>query len=323
MTPRVNPVLGRELTQRMRGRSSWIILLLYLALLALILRMVYGAIGDGTVPGRADVLGAASAGRAIFHWMLFFILALVCFIVPGVTAGAIAGERERQTLVSLQVTMLRPSAIVSGKLWASLAYMLLLIVATLPLLGVTLVVGGVSLTEVIAGLAMVLLTAVALASVAIAASAVFRRTQAATVVSYGITVLLVIGTFVVYGFQAVVARSEPEPPAPAVLALNPFVATADVVRGRSLDRSIDSPFVGLQSLIGEDEPVFVDRPVPIGPDGRLAEGAILEGGDLSRPRTILGARIWVVALLGFGALSLASVALAVRRVTVPRQGVSD
>ena len=36
---------------------------------------------------------------------------------------------------------------------------------------------------------------------------------------------------------------------PAILALNPFVATADVVQGRSQDPSFGSPFTALVDLI--------------------------------------------------------------------------
>ncbi len=39
--PTVNPVLDRELRQRLRGRAAWVVLTLYLAVLAVILRLVY------------------------------------------------------------------------------------------------------------------------------------------------------------------------------------------------------------------------------------------------------------------------------------------
>ncbi|MEA2825791.1 MAG: type transport system permease protein [Actinomycetota bacterium] len=249
--PPLNPVLARELKQRMRGRLTWLVVTGYLAILALILRFVYLGASQSSSGAFADPLASASVGRSIFHWLLFFMLMLVCFIVPGLTASAISGERERQTLVSLQVTLLRPRSIVLGKLLSSLAFTSLLVVASLPLLSVPFLVGGVSVTEVLKGVAMILLTAVVLACLAVASSALLRRTQAATVIAYGLTAALTVGTFIVYGGQR--AMDGPIGKAsPAILALNPFVATADVVQGRAQSSSFDSPFTALADLIRPD-----------------------------------------------------------------------
>lgn len=248
--PPLNPVLARELKQRMRGRYVWLILTLYLAILALILRWVYvAAAQDNSFDGGFNVLASATAGRAIFQWLLFFMLLLVCFIVPGLTAGAISGERERQTLIALQLTLLRPRSIVVGKVLASLAFVVLLIVASLPLLTVPFLVGGVSLGEVVRGLVMVLATAVTLACLTLACSALLRRTQAATVVAYGVTLAMVLGTLLVYGAQQIPRRTGGPRPDPWILALNPFAATADVVEGRTPSVGFTSPFRPMIELL--------------------------------------------------------------------------
>jgi ABC-type transport system involved in multi-copper enzyme maturation permease subunit len=263
--PPVNPVLARELKQRMRGRHTWLVLTIYLTLLAVILRWVYVAASRDSSVGGVNVFGSASVGRAIFQWLLFFMLLLVCFIVPGLTAAAISGERERQTLISLQLSLLRPRSIVVGKLLASLAFVVLLIVASLPLVTIPFLVGGVTASEVVRGLVMVLATALLLACLALACSAVLRRTQAATVLAYGLTLALVLGTLVVYGAQQV-PRSQGSPrPAPWVLALNPFTATADVVQGRNPSEGFESPFrplAGLLRLTADDRvrDVLTDGP---------------------------------------------------------------
>lgn len=253
--PPLNPVLARELKARMRGRLTWLVVTAYLAVLAVILRFVYlAASNDVGGDGFGNPLAAAAVGRSIFQWLLFFMLLLVCFIVPGLTAAAISGERERQTLVSLQLTLLRPRSIVVGKVLASLAFVTLLVVASLPLVSVPFLVGGVSVREVAQGIAMVLATAVALASLAVACSALLRRTQAATVVAYGLTMCMVVGTFVVYGAQRALDGPVTQA-APTVLVLNPFVATADVVRGRS-PGSLESPFSVIGDLLRVDSVRF-------------------------------------------------------------------
>src|ERR671910_2823196 len=140
----VNPVLRRELVERMRGRRTFVVLTIYLGVLAGILYLVYQA-NRGTTGssfGAPVATQIASVGRGIFEWLLFFMLLLVLFLVPGQTSGAIAGERERQTLVPLQITLLRPVSLLLGKIGASLAFLLLLLVATVPLLSVSYLIGG-------------------------------------------------------------------------------------------------------------------------------------------------------------------------------------
>ena len=249
--PPLNPVLARELKQRMRGRLTWLVVTGYLAILALILRFVYLGASQSSGSDFGNPLASASVGRSIFHWLLFFMLMLVCFIVPGLTASAISGERERQTLVSLQVTLLRPRSIVLGKLLSSLAFTSFLVLASLPLLSVPFLVGGVSATEVLKGVVMILLTAVVLACLAVASSALLRRTQAATVIAYGLTAALTVGTFIVYGGPRAMAGPI-DKASPAILALIPVVATADVVQGRSESSSFDSPFTALADLVRPD-----------------------------------------------------------------------
>ncbi len=276
--PPLNPVLARELKQRMRGRLTWLVVTGYLAVLALILRFVYlGASQSLSGSDFADPLASAAVGRSIFHWLLFFMMMLVCFIVPGLTASAISGERERQTLVSLQVTLLRPRSIVLGKLLSSLAFTAFLVLASLPLLSVPFLVGGVSVGEVVKGVVMILATAVVLACLAVACSALLRRTQAATVIAYGLTAALTVGTFIVYGGQR--AMDGPvDKASPAVLALNPFVATADVVQGRNdFATSFSSPFTALVDMVRPDSTVF-------GTDGGPTAFMEVEGKVIIDPR---------------------------------------
>lgn len=350
--PPMNPVLARELKQRMRGRHTWMVLTLYLTVLALILRWVYLAASRTSPFGGGGLLGTAGVGRAVFQWLLFFMLALVCFIVPGLTAAAISGERERQTLISLQITLLRARSIVLGKLLASLAFVALLLVAGLPLVTIPFLVGGVSVAEVIRGVVMVLATSVILACLSVACSAVLRRTQGATVVAYGLTLALVLGTLAVYGAQQFPRNPGEARPRPWILALNPFAATADVVQGRNPSAGFDSPFGPLVSLLrlsdngrisqvfdgqpqfggagvvvsgrGPGEVIEVRPAVPatISPPGVSADGPgppIGMVGQATGPeRTRLaGIPFWLVSLLAWSLMGTLALGVAARRISLP------
>jgi hypothetical protein len=50
-------------------------------------------------------------GKAVFAATVLVQLVLVCFIAPGLTATAIAGERERQTFELLRTTLLSAAAL--------------------------------------------------------------------------------------------------------------------------------------------------------------------------------------------------------------------
>ena len=125
-----------------------------------------------------------SAGAEGYAAMLAFQFFLLILVTPAITAGAISGERERQTLDLLLVTHTGSLRIILGKLAESLALMLLLVFATLPAMCLVLVTGSVTLPQVLVGMLYLGVTAFAMLSVGMLCSALLRRTVTATVVSY-------------------------------------------------------------------------------------------------------------------------------------------
>ena len=71
-----------------------------------------------------------------------FQLLLVCFIAPAFTAGAISLEREKLTLDMLVVTPMRPGGLVIGKLFSALAFVILMLLAGIPISALVLMYGG-------------------------------------------------------------------------------------------------------------------------------------------------------------------------------------
>ncbi len=347
----LNPVLARELKERMRRKRSFLVLTVYLVLLTGALWILYLGAGSSEL-GGPGALRLASLGRAAFHTLLFTMLILVCFIVPALAAGGIAGERERRTLASMQVTLLRPWSILAGKLASSLVFVTFLIVATLPLFGVSFLLGGVEPGEVIRGVAMVLVVAATLGSLALTCSTLMRRVQGATVVSYALVAVLGVGTFVAFGAQMLIDRRGPEGRAQLLLALNPLMATADVLgRSPNGDTLLPSPFMPLQELIefrerrpdeefghsvevgagftvatavavdasgnviGNSGPLTVPVGEPVPPDA----GGVLapQAADVWRPPLLNRIPMWALALFGYGFLSLGGLTLAARRLATP------
>lgn len=258
----VATIMVKELRSRMRGRRAFIVLTVYLAILALITYGVYVVVapnargiagGFGGFGGQANA--SALIGQSIFSLLSIFQLILICFIAPAFTAGQISLEREKQTLDLLVSTPMRPSAIVIGKLAAALAFVVLMIVSAVPITAIVLMYGGASIDDIVRQQVVLLATALALGAIGLFYSALLKRTQAATVLTY-ITVLgMTLGTAMLFAFWTIVINQRPEggfgggrfERAPEQLMyLNPGVAMLDVVANTE-----PGGFGGISSMLRE------------------------------------------------------------------------
>lgn len=179
---RVNPVMLKELRGRMRGLRAFAVITVYLGLMsgfAALLYLVYGSVTRSSASAAAGEIG-----RVLFLGIVGIELLLILFIAPAFTAGAITGERERQTYDLLQTTLLSPQTFVIGKLESALGYILLLLLSGIPLQSIAFLFGGVSEVEIVLSLVILLVTAVALGTVGIYFSAAQARTLTASVRAY-------------------------------------------------------------------------------------------------------------------------------------------
>jgi ABC-type transport system involved in multi-copper enzyme maturation permease subunit len=186
-----NPVVLKELRGRMRGARAFIVLTVYLALMSGFTALLYMLAASAR-----DLYGFTSGGqigRTLFVGIFAVELFLVTFIAPAFTAGAISGERERQTYDLLRTTLLPARALVVGKMLSALAYVLLLILAAVPLQSIAFFFGGVSEVEVILSLVIFVVSAIFLGAVGIYFSAAQPRTLSANVTTYAVTLAITFG----------------------------------------------------------------------------------------------------------------------------------
>jgi len=156
----------KELRGRMRGRRAFVILTIYLLLLggfALMVERILEAQFANPFAGASASAGP-SIGQGIFAALLMLMTLQVVFLAPSSTAGAISLEREKQTLELLVTTPISSLAIVVGKLLSALTYVFLLIAASIPLMAVVFVFGGVGPEDVVRGYIVLLVTALGLGS---------------------------------------------------------------------------------------------------------------------------------------------------------------
>ena len=189
-----NPVLTKELRTRMRGARAYWILFVYLLVLSLLLFFTYLAWWNQQQRGLGNDDVSFAVGRT-FYLVLFCTQAvLVGLITPALTAGAITMEREQRTYELLSASLLPRRAIVVGKLLAAVGFIGLLITASLPLISICFLLGGVSPGEVLAAFGLLLLTALLYGAVGMACSTVSRNTSTATAATYGTILLLFFST---------------------------------------------------------------------------------------------------------------------------------
>lgn len=224
-----NPVLTRELFGRIRGRNAWLILTGYLTIIGAITLLIYAVFANSA--SMNDPNTARSIGKAIFFTVMTAALVQVCFLSPSLTAGAIVGEKERQTYDLLLASLLSPVQIVTGKLVSAIAFALLLIMASLPIAGLALIFGGVTAQEVLIGVVGLLVTAVSYAAIGLFWSTVMRSTLGATVMAQGTVIailLLVPFLFFVISLLIDAFNGQPTPlyvyTMGAFLCLHPFIA---------------------------------------------------------------------------------------------------
>jgi ABC-type transport system involved in multi-copper enzyme maturation permease subunit len=268
-------VSTKELRGRMRGRRAFVVLTFYLLLLSLFAWGIYQFQRQITAQAFDPFSGtpvpiSAIVGQAIFSGLLVLETLLVLVLAPALTAGSISMEREKQTLELLVTTPLGTVALVLGKLFSALTYVFLLILASIPLASIVFTFGGVGPEDLIRGYVFLFALAFGTGAISLFYSALVRRTQAATVLSYLTVLAVTLGATVVYIFWlAMIQRPEPTGaffderqqarlPPEAVLWLNPFVADADLICGTSVS-GYDATCLAVAGLRGES--IFGGAPV--------------------------------------------------------------
>jgi ABC-2 type transport system permease protein len=222
----LNPLVMKDGLSRARTWRTPAVIALYLALLGLFACLVF-TLQLGAVH---RTWGLAQVGSAVFTTLAVVQLTLVCLFAPAVAAGAISGERERQTLDVLMVSCVSPLSLVWGKLVASIAFILLLVAAALPLFATVFLFGGIDLGQFVIAQLLTVTTALAIGAASLFLSAVFRRTLVSTVMAYGAAFAGIVGTWIVGIYLTQLAYLQTRGPVggPAdvhpLMVVNPFQA---------------------------------------------------------------------------------------------------
>lgn len=178
-----NPVLVSELKIRMR---SWRTVLMMVGYLAVMLAIAYLFLETNmqTMSRYGGMNISSNLGLELYMILAFIQFMLIIILIPAQTAGAISGEREKQTLDLLLCTPLSSLSIVLGKMLSSMSFVLLLTIASIPLFSLVFLFGGIMPMDIVTLFAFYLITAFAVGSIGIFCSVLFKKTVTATVAAY-------------------------------------------------------------------------------------------------------------------------------------------
>jgi len=193
-----NPVAVKELRERMRGGRAFAVITVYLMLMSAFAVILFFANAPFTRGLSTSVTG--DLGRATFGGLVGLELVLMMFIAPAFTAGSVTGERERQTYDLLKITLLPRATFLVGKLESALGFIVLLLLAAIPLQSIAFLFGGVTETELILSLVILLVTAVTFGAVGVFFSTLTEKTVTASVRSYSTALIVMLGVPLITGF---------------------------------------------------------------------------------------------------------------------------
>lgn len=121
-------------------------------------------LATGGLGGNPTLGQTARFGLLLFQLFTFVLLTLVSFFAALSAASTVAREKDRRTFILLLLTDMSDSEIVLGKLLGSLLPIVLILFATLPVLALLLLLGGITPLQVLYSWLILVATALAAGS---------------------------------------------------------------------------------------------------------------------------------------------------------------
>lgn len=200
----MNPMIRKELRQRMRERRGWLLPSLYLVVLGAVVTFAYFLTTDrGTTTG----IQGSTVGVALFLTLSYAQLALLLLLAPIFSAGSITIEKEQRTLAGLLTSLLTSGQIWWGKFVSSLLFVLLLLVTSLPVLSMAFAFGGVGPWEIFSATLTTVIILACMSAIGLYCSSAFQRSVHATAVSYATVVAITVVTAIIFFVRLAIYES--------------------------------------------------------------------------------------------------------------------
>ncbi|MEK6644142.1 MAG: ABC transporter permease subunit, partial [Planctomycetota bacterium] len=225
-----NPILVRVVyAGGRRLRHLWL-RTAYLAILAAV--VVIGVLAKQS--GQASLTDLAKNATQVFQVVSIVQLAMVCILAPLFTAAAITQEKDSQTFNILLSTPLSDAQIVLGSLLSRLFFVVMLLIASIPLFCIMMVYGGVTGDKIALSLLISACTAAFTGSIAIAIS-VIKIGTGRTIFTFYLAIAIYLITVYLIGSQpwAIPPEAAPAPGQERMMSwlapFHPFLALSVVL----------------------------------------------------------------------------------------------
>jgi hypothetical protein len=147
-----------------------------------------------------------------------------------------------------------------GKIFVSIAHILLLITASLPLMAMVFLFGGIKFTDILLLFAFYIATAIMVGSVGTFYSTIFKKTIVSIVMTYLTLFVLVVGTVIIFAVWGVMVMRLSGTPSygqfVAFFFANPFFGFGSVIEGTAGDNSLFNGFVQMATA-GNSDNIFI------------------------------------------------------------------
>lgn len=208
------PVFIYEITRLARKTSSHLLWIGYILVVSFVLLVSYWNFLDELsyvaryssrgVPDTVPSSKMAEFAMEFFGYYMIFQTIVMAFMTPAYVAGSISVEKERKTLEFLLATDLRNHEIIFGKTAARIAFLLMFVLAGLPILALMQLFGGIDPDLLLSGTAAVIVMVLGLSAVSIAFSTRCARAWLAIITTFfsflAYLVISVVAAFFFMGY---------------------------------------------------------------------------------------------------------------------------
>jgi ABC-2 type transport system permease protein len=195
----VGTVISLELRQRVRGVAWYVLLGVFVALIALVTLLI-------TIAFRG--FGGEGSGGTVYSTIIYFVLLLGTLVAPALSGNAINGDRDSGTLATTQVTLIGTWQLVLGKFVAAWVTALAFLVAALPFIVFSALLGGLSPLTVLVSALVLAFELGFVAAIGVALSGIITRPLFSIVTTYLLVATLSIGTLIAFGLGGVVIQTD-------------------------------------------------------------------------------------------------------------------
>lgn len=181
MKIRLNPIMKKDIKVTARSMKMAWGLMAYEAILAFIFIIALSILSFESSYDYQNIYGELIS---LFPVIGIAQVSMTALTIPIMTASSISGEKERQTFDIMLTTCLSPGAIVFGKVISSVAEVVLYVIASIPIMALAFVLGGLSWWTLFLFLIVIFIFATLAGSIGVFCSSISRKSIVSIILAF-------------------------------------------------------------------------------------------------------------------------------------------